>query len=298
MKYLLQGNKRCATAHLNYAVYLYYFKRPQPNTACTRLAGVARPKGIDSMQKDGLAIDRKGTITAALISGVFLVVAAIISGFFLVTSNRIREQSISTATAMAQIMQPVQPAGAQTSASNTPVNMVQLIDFEQGAGDWKLLICADDPCKGAGSQWYEAPSQPAQGQPGFTGEHSLNIQMEFRPDRGQLYSAQYCLTAASLTDVISANIYVPEVEESFKVFVLGYPSGAAPGDPLPFSSLVVSNPGWHRLFLDMRNLPDKNGAFFSDRPLACVHIDFGLPKVSSQQIKTVPFLMDDVEFFK
>jgi hypothetical protein len=186
----------------------------------------------------------------------------------------------------------------ETRPPNTLVNIYQRNDFEQSAGDWKLLICADDPCKGGSSQWYKAPSQPTQGQPGFTGEHSLNIQMELRPDRWQVYSAQYCLAAASLTEVISANIYAPEIGDSFTVFIFGNPSGAASGDPWPSSSLVISKPGWYRLFLDLRNSFDNNGTSFSEQPLACIHIDFVLPKISSQQIVTVPFLIDDVEFFK
>ena len=182
-----------------------------------------------------------------------------------------------------------------------PANVYQRIDFEQDLADWKLLICADDPCKGVDSIWLEANGRLMQGQPGYTGKYSLEVQADIRPDRGQVYSLQYCPNVAALADAISANLYVPDhliERNSIQAMVLAYPVGVDPPLPWPNSTLDVTKPGWQRLFLDLRDIADSEGRSFSQNPIKCVHVDLLLPKSSTQQVEMEVFRLDDVEFLK
>lgn len=182
-----------------------------------------------------------------------------------------------------------------------PVNVYNRIDFEKTIDGWNLVICGDDPCRGADSPWFEANGKLSQVQPGFTGKSSLQIVADFRPDKGQVYSVQYCPDATALADALSAKVFVPEAAvsgSSLSIVMLAKPEGIESPLPWPNSTLNITKSGWQHLFLDLKHDLDIGGKPFSERAVTCVHVDFLLSKSGLQQVKSVPFLLDDVEFYK
>ncbi len=72
--------------------------------------------------RSGKGVENKGQVLSAIISGVFLIASAAISGIFLIESNRIKEQSAATATAIARIGAP--PSG-QTPTPSAYIEITQ-----------------------------------------------------------------------------------------------------------------------------------------------------------------------------
>lgn len=180
-----------------------------------------------------------------------------------------------------------------------PANMYQRFDFEHGIGDWKLELCRDDPCRTndtTNSQFDEIPNQLFWGQTSFTGEHSLEVQVEIRPDREQYYIISSCPTTKAFADAVTANIYVPERQEKFTNYLLIAPVG---GGAWAGSSLDLREPGWHRLSVDMRLSVDENHQPFNKRAAVdCITFHLLVPKASSQKVEKIHFFIDDIELFK
>lgn len=180
-----------------------------------------------------------------------------------------------------------------------PVNLYQRFDFEQDIGDWKLELCRDDPCNTEGPQktpFDEIPNQLLWGQTSFTGEHSLEVQVDVRPEREQYYIISSCPTAKTFADAVMANIYVPERQEKFTNYLLIAPVG---GGAWAGSSLALRESGWHRLSVDMRLSVDENGQPFNKRAaIDCITFHLIIPKASSQKVERIAFFIDDIELFK
>jgi hypothetical protein len=100
---------------------------------------------------------------------------------------------------------------------------------------------------------------------------------------------------------LSANVFVPETAlsgSSLAIGMLAKPEGIEAPLPWPNSTLNVTKSGWQHLFLDLKHDLDVNRKPFSEHAVTCVHVDFLLPKSGSQLVKSVIFLLDDVEFYK
>jgi hypothetical protein len=167
------------------------------------------------------------------------------------------------------------------------------IDFEEGITGWTLQLCGQDPCPEDNSSWIDVPNTLEFWRTGYTGERSVALPLPLRTDRGQLYSAQFCLNDKKHTDVVLARLYAPETPP-FTAYLLGQPSVGAVTEKWPSSTVTINKRGWYVLALDLRQVRSSGGQPFSEIGISCIHVDLALPRRTEQPEKQI-FLIDDVE---
>jgi hypothetical protein len=123
---------------------------------------------------------------------------------------------------------------------------------------------------------------------GYTGQQSLEAQIELFPDKEQVYSLRVPIDPPEFGDTLTANIYLPDAAMFSKISLAAHPKGE---DYWVFSDTTPRKAGWLGLITDLQQ-------FKTDKDIAIdeIHIDIFV-RQGNQEVQNVTALLDDIELY-
>jgi hypothetical protein len=175
----------------------------------------------------------------------------------------------------------------------TPSNLTWRMDFEREAPQSLSLGVCDNTLSPWYDHCYNAPERLRLVSGGFTGENSLECQMEALPDKEQVYTLRLPINPPVFVDAVSAAVYNVHPDRFARISLAAHPKGK---DFWIFSDFTPREGGWLRLLTDVQSFKESAGGSVEEIAVDEVHIDIFLKKGQSES-SVEKVLIDDIELY-
>jgi hypothetical protein len=169
-------------------------------------------------------------------------------------------------------------------------NLVKKFNFEDGLPkNISLGICDNTP------NWYnvcyDAPTRIKVVSGGYTGQKSLDVQIEILPEKEQVYSLRLPVSPPAFADAVSANVYIANIDKFSKITLAARIKGE---NVWVFSDMKPDKDGWLYFLVDLQGYKGDNSA--RDIAIDEIHIDM-FARAGNQIMEDERILLDDIELY-
>lgn len=174
-----------------------------------------------------------------------------------------------------------------------PSNLTRHFDFETEVPESLSFGVCDNTLSPWYDHCYNAPERLRVVSGGFTGENSLECQMEALPDKEQVYTLRFPINPPAFVDALSANVYNIHPDRFAKISLAAHPKGK---DFWILSDFTPQQDGWLRLLTDLQSFKESAGGSVEEIAVDEVHIDIFLKK-GQYESSEERVLIDDIELY-
>jgi hypothetical protein len=241
--------------------------------------------------------NEKGPIIIAILTLIGVIVGAYLT--YRAGEDAILIPLRATQTAEAKLTLIAPPSTPALSLSyvaprtpDKPNNLVERFDFENSLPpNTSMGVCDNTPL------WYqvchEAPGRFKLASGGFTGEKSLEVQIEILPEKEQVYTLRLPVSPPEFVDAVNAKVFISKANRFAKITLAAHVKDK---NVWIFSDMKPDRDGWLHLLVDLQGY--KYDASISSGEIAIdeIHVDMFIVKGGlgwgDEQV-----LIDDVELY-